>query len=86
MFGISLPKLLLLVVGAVAAWYGLKWIQQQRIRSFSDAWERLRAHFMPPAAPPKSEETVLCKACGAYVVAREPAACGRTDCPFPRRS
>lgn len=88
MFGISLPKLLLLVVVAVGAWYGFKWLQQQRIGSLAEAWEKLRNQFspQPPAAPPKSEETVLCKICGAYVVARDPTACGRTDCPFPRRS
>lgn len=86
MFGISLPKLLLLVVVAVAAWYGFKWLSQQRIGSLSDAWEKLRNQFSPPAAaPPGGEETVLCKACGAYVVARGPAACARRDCPFPHR-
>ncbi len=87
MFGFSLPKLLLLVVVAVAAWYGFKWLQQQRIGSIADAWEKLRNQFSPPAsAPPKSEETISCKICGAYVVARDPTACDRTDCPFPRRA
>jgi hypothetical protein len=29
------------------------------------------------------EETIRCRACGAFVPARQPSRCGRGDCPFP---
>ena len=29
------------------------------------------------------EETIRCRACGAFVPARQPLRCGRADCPFP---
>lgn len=93
MFGISLPKLLLLVAVIAAVWYGFKWFERERRvekggrrpveRSFG---ERLRKSFRvkePGSAPAEPvEDTEKCPVCGVYVsvVASEP--CGRADCPY----
>jgi|HubBroStandDraft_6_1064221.scaffolds.fasta_scaffold4242607_1 hypothetical protein len=72
----ALPKLLILLLVAFAAWYALRrWNGMQR-----DLPRRR------PAAATRSldaEDLVLCDVCSAYV-AGSAHSCGRPDCPRPR--
>ena len=75
---VGLPKLLLLVLLLIGAWFFRRWFAQQR-----QNLPRRR-----PAAPVgtpaiEAEDLVLCGVCAAYVSAQAPG-CGRRDCPRPR--
>jgi uncharacterized protein len=85
MFGLSLPKLLLVVVIVLVVWYGFKWLGRvRRVQRNEPARRAFRFLFFGERPPPMAaEETVLCRACGAYVPEKAAASCGRQDCPFP---
>lgn len=58
MFGLSLAKILLIVVAAAALWYGFRLVQRRN---------RARSVERPPAEPPPAVETLVkCATCGAY--------------------
>jgi hypothetical protein len=81
MFG-PLGKYLLLILVALAAWYGYKYVVRVGQVRQDEARRRTRG---PQGAAPGSvaaQDMTKCAACGAYVT---PGAgkCGRADCPFP---
>ena len=86
MFGLSLPKLIVLLIVCGAVWYGIKYLQlrDQRLartaqRAATEAAARAAARRSPePAAV--TEELAKCPVCATYV-ARGAARCGRADCP-----
>ena len=73
----GLPKLALIILVAIAAWYVRRWL--------FDSVRHLAAGrpATPPPAPPAVEDLVACRVCAAYVAAGAPA-CRRRDCPRPR--
>jgi hypothetical protein len=75
---IALPKLLLLVLIGVAAWY----VYRRVVGPPRTVAYRRTA---PPQAPVsgQAEDLVACTVCGAYVAATA-RSCGRPDCPHPR--
>jgi hypothetical protein len=72
-----MSKLFVFLIAVVSIWYVMRWVQQveagRRVREFRSATQ-LRA-----------TDTVICERCGTYVPANSLTACGRRDCPFPRR-
>ncbi len=90
MFGLSLTKILLTLFVIVAVWYGWRWFARYQ------ALKATRARAVPPKtsagdspraaraqARAEPEETIECRACGAFVAASNATSCGRKDCPFP---
>jgi hypothetical protein len=89
MFGLSLPKLILLALVVAAVWYGFKYLQareRQLARAARKPPEpRQNAKPSPkpsPQATTSPEELVKCPVCATYVVRGAPG-CGRADCPKP---
>jgi hypothetical protein len=86
MFGLSLPKLIVLLVVCGAVWYGIKYLQlrdRQRARSAERAAADSAARAgprRPPEPAAVTEELVKCRICATYV-APGAARCGRADCP-----
>ena len=74
---IAVPKLVLLILLAVAAWFAVRW------------FNRLPANIVrrrPAPSPPRQpaiEDLVACRICGAYVVP-DAHGCGKPGCPQPR--
>jgi hypothetical protein len=77
---IALPKLLLLVIVAIAAWYAMRWLNRPPPQM--PAGVRRRA--ARPATQPviEAEELVPCGVCGTYV-ALNARGCGKAGCPRP---
>jgi hypothetical protein len=76
---IAVPKLLVIVLLAVAAWYAMRW------------WNRppapvdRRRESAPPRPRPaaiEAEDLVACRVCGSYV-ATSAHSCGKANCPQP---
>jgi len=94
MFGLSLPKLIVLAGIIAIVWYGFKLIgrvQERRDAEMQgpDGEARLRrgdrgqgGNTQGARAGTEIEETVKCRACGAYVPVRGATSCGRPSCPF----
>ena len=86
MFGLSLPKLIVLLIVCGAVWYGFKFLQarerqQARQAQRTTAEATARAGARRPAEPEAvTEELIKCPVCGTYV-APGAARCGRADCP-----
>ncbi len=84
-------KFLVFIAIVVAAWYGLRWIQEAESarRQLRQRQERGRGQkpWRGAGAEPdrrmRATDTVSCSRCGAYVPSDYPTACGRADCPFP---
>jgi uncharacterized protein len=83
MFGIpSFPKLIVLAAIIAVIWYGFRLVgeldkaRRQAARVAKQAGQKGRS------SGSNVEETVKCRACGAYVPAREPSRCNRSECPF----
>lgn len=88
MLGLSLFKIVFTVLVIAAVWYGYKlWRRLQVRRDAMAEHVRVRRHEATrprnPEPPSQTEDTVECRACGAFVAARGAVACGRADCPFP---
>jgi hypothetical protein len=58
MFGLSFPKLLLLVLAVAIVWYGYKAVRRRD--------ERRMAETSRPPAGPAAETMVKCPVCGTY--------------------
>lgn len=76
MLGFSLGKLIVLAAIIAAVWFGFKWVGRvKQIRKESG-----RAAVGGTAS--KVEDTVQCRQCAAFVVAKGAKNCGRADCPY----
>jgi hypothetical protein len=73
---IAFPKLVLLILVVVAAWYAYRWLN-------GPGRELPRRRRTAPRAAIHAEDLAACGVCGAYVAAGAPG-CGRPDCPRPR--
>jgi hypothetical protein len=90
----SLPKLFWLILIIAAVWYGFRFlgrIDKARKRAAVDAVraaaaragaQRTAGRQAPRGDLAQVEDTVKCRACGAYVPVRSPSRCGRSECPF----
>lgn len=76
MFGFSLPKLVFLAAVIAAVWYGFRWLERRK-----RGVPRVRTRTEPDAKI-GVEDTVQCRQCGAFVVAKGASNCGRADCPY----
>jgi hypothetical protein len=74
---IALPKLVLLVLLAVAVWYGMRWLN----RAPPTIVRRRQARS--PGPQRAVEDLTACPTCGAYVAASA-RVCGKPGCPQPR--
>ena len=78
----GLPKLIVLIGIIAAVWYGFRFLgaldraRKQAGRMTKQAPRQRRADVA------NVEDTVKCRVCGAYVPARQPTRCNRSDCPF----
>ncbi len=78
----GLPKLIVLIGIIAAVWYGFRFLgaldraRKQAERMASQAPRQRRADVA------NVEDTVKCRVCGAYVSARQPTRCNRSDCQF----
>ncbi len=95
MFSIpSLPKLIVLIGVITAIWYGFRLVGAlDRARRQAERMARQAPGQAPGRTPGQAsqqrradvanvEDTVKCRVCGAYVPARQPSRCNRSDCPF----
>jgi hypothetical protein len=86
MFGLSLPKLIVLLIVCGAVWYGFKYLQardrQQARNAQRTAGEAAARAGARRSAEPAAvtEELVKCPICATYV-APGAVRCGRADCP-----
>jgi hypothetical protein len=74
---IAVPKLVLIVLVAVAVWYAMRWLNRAPptiVRRRQAAW---------PGRQPAVEDLTACPNCGAYVAASA-RGCGKPACPQPR--
>jgi hypothetical protein len=90
----SFSKLILLIAIIVGVWYVFRFIGQvdkarqraAREAAAAGAGRRQQARRAPRGDPRGSvaqvEDTVKCRACGAYVPVRSAKSCGRGECPF----
>jgi hypothetical protein len=69
---IALPKLVLLILAALAMWYAKRWWNQSPTK--------LMRRQQPPSPQPAIQDLVVCRVCSAYVAA-DAGGCGRPDCP-----
>lgn len=85
MFGFSIQKLIVLAAVIAAIWYGFKFIGRlDKARKHAAKLTRDAARGAAGAVPAaETEEMERCEVCDAYVSARDPASCGRADCPYP---
>lgn len=84
MLGLSLGKLLFLALIIAVVWYGFKYQRRlEEIRGMLRREMRSRQARQRPQGL-DVEDLVKCPRCGAYVAARDAAACGRADCPWGR--
>lgn len=74
---IAIPKLVLIVLVAVAAWYAMRWINR------SPPAVRRRTARPAGRAAIEAEDLVACGVCGTYV-ALNARGCGKAGCPRPR--
>ncbi len=75
----SLSKLLVLAAIIALVWFGFRLVGRL------DRARKQQARAPQPGAGTARqgvEDTVKCRACGAYVAARGAVACGRPDCPY----
>ena len=79
MFGLSVGKLIVLIVVVLGVWYGYKWLG--RVQKLNRERERERARL---AASKGAEDMVRCAFCESYVTAEGARHCGRANCPYPR--
>lgn len=84
MLGLSLGKLLILILLIGIVWYGFKYVQRveeirQRLRRQMDGQGRGAGQDGNSRV---AEDLVKCPRCGAYVAAKSRASCGRADCPW----
>lgn len=76
MLGFSLGKLLVLAAIVAAVWFGFKWLGRvKQIRKES-------GKTAVGGAAPGVQDTVQCRQCGLFVVAKGAKNCGRADCPY----
>ena len=86
MFFAGFEKFFLLIGIIVAVWYGFKFFSAVERASSQARQAPGRAQGRPqrqrPTQMAEVEETVKCRVCGAYVPVRQPARCGRANCPY----
>jgi hypothetical protein len=88
MFGLSLPKLIVLALIIGAVWYGYKWFESRGASRKGGSKDNQAAKPGPAdsaadsKADSKDQELVACTVCGTYV-SPEIKTCpdGRADCP-----
>lgn len=76
---ITVPKIVLIIVLAIAVWYAFRWLN----RAPSNLVRRRQQPTPQPRGPAAIEDLVACRMCGAYV-APEARGCGKAGCPQPR--
>lgn len=82
MFGLSLPKFLLLALIIAVVWFGFRYVSRvDAIRRAVREEVKRRQRPRGPASI-EAEDLVKCAQCGAYVAARGASSCGRKDCPW----
>lgn len=87
MFGISFPKVLLLVAVVAIVWFGFRWFQrwekERREKAEREEKEgRLGRDAAPRAETGRTEVMTACRVCGTYVAVGA-RSCGRPSCPLP---
>jgi hypothetical protein len=78
---IALPKLLLLLIVAVAAWYAMRWFNRAPPQMPAGVPSRAAAQAARRPAI-EAEDLVACGVCGTYV-ALNARGCGKAGCPRP---
>ena len=78
----SFPKLIVLAAIIAAIWYGFRFVgeldkaRRQAERVAKQASQKGRSSVA------NVEDTVKCRVCDAYVPARQPSRCNRSECPY----
>ena len=80
MFGLSLSKVLVIVVVAVVVWLAVKYFR--RIEQLSQIALDRRSGPKVRRDPGAAEDIVKCRVCGAYVAPRGAGPCERKGCPW----
>jgi len=93
MFGISLGKLLILMIAVAVAWYGFKTFDRKRRvdEGSRRTGERSMGERLKKSMREKTgrggdtgdiEDTEKCPTCGAFVSVAGISNCGKKDCPY----
>jgi hypothetical protein len=85
MFGLSVGKVILLVLVVLVVWLVLRY--RGRVRIIREAFKEMQRQAEQAtrdAAPKPPVSLRACTICGAYVAA-DALTCGRSDCPQGRR-
>jgi uncharacterized protein len=82
-----LPKLLLLVVIVLVAWYGVRFItrigQMRQVLRRAAEQAAVNARGRDPHTPAlMPEDLVKCRVCASFVPAKGTTRCGRANCPY----
>lgn len=78
----GLPKLIVLIGIIAAVWYGFRFVGAlDRARKQAERAAK-RAPRQRRGDVANVEDTIKCRVCGAYVPARQPTRCNRSDCPL----
>lgn len=82
MLGLSVGKLLLLLLLVAIVWFGFRYVS--RVDAIRRALrEELQRRQRPQQRESiKAEDLVKCAQCGAYVAARTATSCDRAQCPW----
>jgi hypothetical protein len=79
----GLTKLIFLIAIICAVWYGFRLLGAvDRARRQAERMSKQTPRQQRRADVANVEDTVKCRVCGAYVPARQPTRCNRSDCPF----
>jgi hypothetical protein len=76
---LSIPKLIILILLAVAGWYLYKAIKR---RGLDGLFRRKDPAAAPKAGEPKALDMEKCRICGDFVPA-DARACAENRCPYP---
>jgi hypothetical protein len=81
---LDLPKLVVVILLIVAAWYVRRWLRTPPRRGTGMPRPPPQGRTRPPPQRAiEAEDLVACSVCGAYVAASAPP-CGKPGCPRPR--
>lgn len=73
MFGLSLPKLVVLIAVIAVVIYGFRWVERATALKKKGKDDKISG---------TADDMVACPRCGTFVAIAKAGSCGRADCPY----